>query len=48
MSRIELREKSNRKHGRIISRFEHLALRPCLHLNEGFPLSMMPQDRSVP
>ena len=38
------REMSNRKHERIISRFEPLALRSSLHRNEGFPLKMIPQD----
>ena len=38
---------SNRKHERIILRFEPLALRPHLHHYEGFPLKSIPQDHSV-
>ena len=44
----ELREMSNHKHGRIISSFEPLALRLCIHDNEGFPLKMILKDHSVP
>ena len=40
----ELREISNRKHERIISRFEPLALRPRLQRNEGFSLKTILQD----
>jgi len=43
-----LREKSNRKDERIISRFEQLVLRPRLHRNERFPLCTISQDHSVP
>jgi len=31
-----MREMRNRKHDRIVSRFDPLALCPCLHHNEGF------------
>ena len=34
----ELREMSNRKYRRIVSKFEPLALRPRLHRNEEFSL----------
>ena len=39
---------SNRKHERFVSRFEHLALRPCLQHYEGFSLKTIPPDYSVP
>ena len=42
-----MRERSNRKYGRFILRFESLALRPRLHRNERFPLKMIPQDHLV-
>ena len=32
----QVREISNYKHERFVSRFEQLALRPCLHRNEGY------------
>ena len=38
---------SNRKHGRFVSRFEHLTLRPRLQHYEGFPLKTIPLDHSV-
>ena len=40
INKIELREISNRKHGRIISRFEPLGLCPRLHHYEGFSLKI--------
>ena len=42
------REISNHKHGRIISRFEPLALHSRLHRNEGFSLKLIPQNHSMP
>ena len=41
------REMINRKHGRFVSRFEPLALRPRLHRNEEFPLKSISQDHSI-
>ena len=42
-----MRERSNHKHGRFVSRFEQLALHPRLHHNEGFPICTIPQDHST-
>jgi len=38
MSRVELRKKINHKYERFVSRFEQLALCPCIHRNEGLSL----------
>jgi len=41
------REISNRNHGKNVSRFEPLALRPCLHRQWRIFTIMIPQDHSV-